>query len=1129
MSYNTKYNIYFDDLYAGDSWTIHLKQDGYSGSEYTLAGGASPAVIDDPSNGENKFVPVKGTQMKMTVVPNLDSSDYDFKADFADIDDREWQAVLKKTVSSGIYTGSFEIDSLNISSNAVDPTGEIEITSVGDLVDRPTCDLKCDILVYPTSPASDTLYLYACPEYEGVDSPNAKQIAHVTINHDDTQDEWITRLAGNYAQITKIDSSNIRWEQQSYDADIDSGWQIKVKYKESEWKPYSATYYNFTGSTERQWIEVQWITEDDSDANEPTVTVLATHYFSSGETIADVVADIITQIDETTLENVYFSSLSGFVDELTLLCDDDSSGDGSTIVITLDGMGADGNGISIKSALTNDSYLRIIKRDGSDYAYNLTDFSGGDSGGDAFQVQVDEGSGFVTIGETVGYADDTAATIIERIVNDINNNYEKYDVAVDTTNSAKGNITIETSGAGSWVYKFITDGGSSVSPDDSSDGKAFNTSTKEQIKWIGWVVPGLYEQPHHGGNVKLQLKAVDGLGDLSSFPFEINDKRPFQKLRLLDIMSAALRKTDLNLRLFEAFDRWQVGTDITNSPLKEVYEDASRLNGVDCLTALKEVVRLAKGQIKQVDGRWEMIPLDQLHTGSITYRVFNYLGRYITTFDKTGFIKGVSSVTGTNVFLNRSISFEYEDAYKKVITKQNYGLVPQLLKFPNFDTINDNLNNELYPWAWMYDGERQASFLGKVNRTDNGYLRIAKKATDQTGVYYLRQQFTIGDVEQGEIDQKHFTFQLTYKQGASDSQAAADIQVKVYMTGGGATTYLTAETEATSLTTDDTTLTIDADEDDGDKTFELNFDYPYGLLNNVKEATGYIEIYQQTDGMVTIKSAKININAISTKSKNTTSYYSELVNELGAEILEIPIKLGDGPSVPNARQMYKNVLFWYDDDGTLRMTDAWDTEPDSSGGTPRPIVESMRHFYLQEYARPITFLSGKIHGDLEPTDVMRDETNSNLLMMMVAGAWDVKRSTIGGEWQEINIDDSAYTRVDKDEKLASTTGSDSYTAVQQTQEAGEEVDLSNYATHDDVNTAIRGNEGSFQGSDLTNYQITIYHSRNTYLPIVALYNENDELIDPSNFKIDTENSNTHFVLTFLSPLGSSEVAKFRVV
>jgi len=163
--------------------------------------------------------------------------------------------------------------------------------------------------------------------------------------------------------------------------------------------------------------------------------------------------------------------------------------------------------------------------------------------GDNFKIEVAGPAAFV-LAETTGYSDDTKGTIIQRLVDKVNELNTGIEAKVDDT---VDNTLIFTTDYSGWVYKFTTDGNSTLSPTSFTD---VVQGAAGRLKWNGWIIPGMYKDELTPGYTQIELKAIDAMGDLKSYELEINQQRPFEKRTLMDILSSTLENTGLNFRIY---------------------------------------------------------------------------------------------------------------------------------------------------------------------------------------------------------------------------------------------------------------------------------------------------------------------------------------------------------------------------------------------------------------------------------------------------------------------------------------------------------------------------------------------------------------------------------------------------
>lgn len=239
----TKYRLSFNDFF-NTGYLLELKMD-YEGSPIDLIGTGNPVVISDVNEGSRKYKPIRGSEMKTRFYMEDIS-------DFEQLSDREIKAILNEKIKDG-WQGQCEIDTLAAAtSENANPTGSIEITSVGNY-NAPTCDIyfKSD------NKTNGTYYVYAIPEGEGYNSEDRITLATIEVdlpspgidnddiidmlvNPDSYNDETTTGKCtingdGGFTEIPAGESIysevsypiQLRWTQTGNNNDIDTGWSVR--------------------------------------------------------------------------------------------------------------------------------------------------------------------------------------------------------------------------------------------------------------------------------------------------------------------------------------------------------------------------------------------------------------------------------------------------------------------------------------------------------------------------------------------------------------------------------------------------------------------------------------------------------------------------------------------------------------------------------------------------------------------------------------------------------------------------------------------------------------------------------------------------------------------------------------
>lgn len=1133
MAYNKKYYLPFKD-FKNQSWELELAKEEYSGPSYKLIGAGDPVIMNDPNNGQGKFTPIKGSKLDMNFLVSPAIKEM-FRQDFGNITDREWRAILKKTVGDSLYRGSVSIDNLNIVNTSTDAKARIRITNPGGISNDSYCYIE--FLVPPQF--YGTLRLVAVPDTVGGYNPVGIELAKITIEVGDSKQDV----------IDKIILANPKFSQEV--PQYGYGW-IRLKYTETDYNPMIDTnfqikagaiiaipahYYYFSAPTVRQFVEINFVIANEIPSKTPFVINIARHLYEDGEYPEDVAVDLANQIKNFgTIPSVYFPDYDEHYD---VSFDTYLIPPGFDII--LKNLGEVGNiPIRQESEYTlsrpNDTFIEIRASSGADYSWTKENFSGGNSGGDLIKIVVDKGTGiFYDIGKTIAYETDTAETIIQRLVDDINNRTSNFSAYVDITNTSM--LHFETSeNATEWLYGVIKSGIGTVTP---SSPTLFDGVGGSINKWVGWVIPGIYKEQRTSGFVEINMTAIDGLGDLKNIEFVGDNVKGFELQSLLNIAANALQKTGLNFDIYEAFDLYELNTTTDKSPLAQIYQDTSRLNGLSCYEVLKEICILTKSELLQKNGHWEFRPKDRL-IENFQYRTFSSYGVSKEAAGKTFNIVDVGGKNYQNILLNNNAYIEYANVFRQISIKQSYGFVDQLLKFPAFQGIDlyliEDNPNQKYPWQLLLNGIIQASFLSKVYKEDD--YTILASDYGQGNKFYLGQTFQIGDIIQGDTKDNQFELSIRYLGSKDDGTIASDFNIQLIVTDGVTKRWLNESEEFGYVwETTETSMLINCSENAGDQTFSLKFDYP-SLEFTTDELKAELRIYQPDNRRIKLKSAEVKINAYAKTGVRNYSYHQQNVNELTYQVYDQEINLGDVPQLINAKQLYKNALYWIDGEGNNHLTELWDTNP-SSPVNPKRLLDHVRHFYLSEYAKtpagvsadrmgPPIILSADIYGTLELRDIIRVKTIDDKLFTLTGGQWNIKRCLVSGEWEQINLDTSGLTVIDEEKSFAeSSSGKNSYTTISGREETTQ-VDLSNYLTQDQINALILGKTGTFLGSAVTNRQITIYHNLG-YEPTYVVLLKAGKQLNPANFTFDTEESTDHIIITLSVPFQSTDTFKYRIL
>ena len=507
-------------------------------------------------------------------------------------------------------------------------------------------------------------------------------------------------------------------------------------------------------------------------------------------------------------------------------------------------------------------------------------------------------------------------------------------------------------------------------------------------KWIGYVLPGIYEEPHTGeNNYIVRLRATDGLADLDSTPYTFDTSSK----KVIHIIAECLSKTDLPLDIVSSCSIFEDNqtTGITKDPLPQTYLNSAYLTNMNCAEILKHILFNWNARILQIQGRWHIEDITLKTTSDYTYRLFSLGG----TYKDNDTLDDVVDLGGTDDDVrnvDNSGCLRVISSISEVITKSVYGAKRQLLKNPTFA-----LNDSGIPTGWTYygDGEPDIQIGGGVMYW---FREVGKRGL-------LEQEITVSA-----LDDLGFKIILEY-------WAHEDENLFITIFGDDGTNIQWLHDDGTWSTSSDTIKPPHINCNASDlpaylgvlQTFKLEVDNLPANITSIKIQIGQPSsdsTWTYTAGTTTysnvarwfgIKSfgfyyGKLKVNDDVSVGIRQTSYYSANKANYRLKPLEYDVNFSDAPSISNATALMTNVFFL--GDGTA--TSSWD----SSAGE---ILDLARQARLKEYSKNSFVLTGTFEGNIGFAQVYKDTNNSNRYFMITGGEWDVKNNLITGEWIEI--------------------------------------------------------------------------------------------------------------------------------
>lgn len=147
-----------------------------------------------------------------------------------------------------------------------------------------------------------------------------------------------------------------------------------------------------------------------------------------------------------------------------------------------------------------------------------------------------------------------------------------------------------------------------------------------ELKWVGYIIPEVYEEPIISAPYLVTITCTDGLADLQDKDFP-QIKGP---MSLIKIIATCLDYTDMKVNINSAVDVWETNHNqaATDDPLAQTYFDVYWLKDYKCSEALQYVLEPFGARIFQSDGEFWIVRNETQTGATFAYRTFNSKGAY---------------------------------------------------------------------------------------------------------------------------------------------------------------------------------------------------------------------------------------------------------------------------------------------------------------------------------------------------------------------------------------------------------------------------------------------------------------------------------------------------------------------
>ena len=294
-----------------------------------------------------------------------------------------------------------------------------------------------------------------------------------------------------------------------------------------------------------------------------------------------------------------------------------------------------------------------------------------------------------------------------------------------------------------------------------------------QLRWMGYIIPSMYEEPYIAPPYPVYFTATDGIGDLKNFLL-LNDvdERYRGDVSQMFIIKEVLNKLNLGIDIHSVLNIYETTMDQTDSddPLAQayvntdVYYDAEpEEEPLDCDAVLQAILKPYGARLFQAYGKWWIVRTEEMEA-SFDYRVFNSEGVYQSN-DNYDPLRDFSSGSDIDRAVPRDKAglLLIIPGYGKITLTQELGLKNNLIKggeFEEDDLLPTGVGNQEFFQYWSIEQNTEGITYGleKVNNGDSrgAFYMDFLSASDND---YNILKSTVFNITPGVTDKAKFTFQ----------------------------------------------------------------------------------------------------------------------------------------------------------------------------------------------------------------------------------------------------------------------------------------------------------------------------------------------------------------------------------
>lgn len=255
-----------------------------------------------------------------------------------------------------------------------------------------------------------------------------------------------------------------------------------------------------------------------------------------------------------------------------------------------------------------------------------------------------------------------------------------------------------------------------------------DTGSGFELEWTGYLSTEFVDEPYIFQPYIMNLKAIDGLGDLKNQAFiQDSGDEYFGTMSIIKIISECLKKLPVLLDIRSCVNIFEenMDTDAEDDPLAQTFVASENYSGMSCDDVISDLIKPFTGaELFQSNGTWWIRTKEQAVDTTIAYRQFDSDGVYASNSSISPRVTlGNPSLSTRLVWVDKSQNLQLSRPYGKYAVSHTLAKDNNMIDSGSFELENiDPTTGFFRDWNLF---PLQAGISSGLEFVDNGDSKSA--------------------------------------------------------------------------------------------------------------------------------------------------------------------------------------------------------------------------------------------------------------------------------------------------------------------------------------------------------------------------------------------------------------------